>query len=134
MALTGLQIYKLLPRTNCGDCNLPTCMAFAMQVAAKKISLDKCPHVSEEAKVELAGASAPPMKLVSIGTEQNKLEIGQETVLFRHKEKFHHPTGVAILVEDTLKNDDLNKKIKEKEISEDDLETEHKCPSCGYQW
>jgi len=111
MALTGLQIYKLLPRTNCGDCNLPTCMAFAMQVAAKKVSLDKCPHVSEEAKVELAGASAPPMKLVSIGTDQNKLEIGQETVLFRHKEKFHHPTGVAILIEDTLRNDELSENI-----------------------
>jgi len=111
MALTGLQIYKLLPKTNCGDCNFPTCMAFAMQVAAKKVSLDRCPHVSEEAKAQLAEASAPPMKLVSIGDNENKLEIGQETVLFRHKEKFYHPTGVAILVEDTLTNSELDKKI-----------------------
>jgi len=111
MALTGLQIYKLLPKTNCGDCNFPTCMAFAMQVAAKKVSLDQCPHVSEEAKAQLAEASAPPMKLVSIGDNENKLEIGQETVLFRHKEKFYHPTGVAILVEDTLTNSELDKKI-----------------------
>jgi len=111
MALTGLQIYKLLPKTNCGDCNLPTCMAFAMQVAAKKVSLDQCPHVSEEAKAQLAEASAPPMKLVSIGSDENKLEIGQETVLFRHKEKFYHPTGVAILVEDALANDELDKEI-----------------------
>jgi len=110
MALTGLQIYKLLPRTNCGDCNFPTCMAFAMQVAAKKVSVDKCPHISEEARAQLAEASAPPMKLVSVG-KQNKLDIGQETVLFRHQEKFHHPTGVAILVEDTLANDELNKQI-----------------------
>ncbi len=111
MALTGLQIYKLLPKTNCGDCNFPTCMAFAMQVAAKKVSLDQCPHVSEEAKSQLAEASAPPMKLVSIGSDKNKLEIGQETVLFRHKEKFYHPTGVAILVEDTLTDDELDKEI-----------------------
>jgi acetyl-CoA decarbonylase/synthase complex subunit gamma len=111
MALSGLQIYKLLPKTNCGDCNFPTCMAFAMQVAAKKVSLDQCPHVSEEAKAQLAEASAPPMKLVSIGGNENKLEIGQETVLFRHKEKFYHPTGVAILVEDTLTNSGLDKKI-----------------------
>lgn len=113
MALTGLQIYKLLPRTNCGDCNFPTCMAFAMQVAAKRVSVNKCPHLSEEAKVQLAEASAPPMKLVSIGNQnkQNKLDIGQETVLFRHKEKFYHPTGVAILVEDSLTNDELNKQI-----------------------
>ncbi len=111
MALTGLQIYKLLPKTNCGDCNFPTCMAFAMQVAAKKVSLDQCPHVSEEAKAQLAEASAPPMKLVSIGSDENKLEIGQETVLFRHKEKFYHPTGVAILIEDALANDELDKEV-----------------------
>ncbi len=111
MALTGLQIYKLLPRTNCGDCNFPTCMAFAMQVAAKRVAIDKCPHISEEAKAQLAEASAPPMKLVSIGSDQNKLEIGQETVLFRHKEKFYHPTGVAILVEDTLTDSELDKEI-----------------------
>lgn len=111
MALTGLQIYKLLPRTNCGDCNFPTCMAFAMQLAAKKVSLDQCPHVSEEAKRLLSEASAPPMKLVSIGTGHNKLEIGQETVLFRHKEKFYHPTGIAILLEDSLSDDKLDGKI-----------------------
>jgi len=111
MALTGLQIYKLLPRTNCGDCNFPTCMAFAMQVAAKKVSLDQCPHVSEEAKAELAEASAPPMKLISIGADEHKLEIGQETVLFRHQEKFHHPTGIAILIKDTLTEDELDEEI-----------------------
>jgi len=111
MALTGLQIYKLLPKTNCGECNFPTCMAFAMQLAAKKVSLDQCPHVSEEAKLQLAEASAPPMKLVSIGTDHSKLEIGQETVLFRHKEKFYHPTGIAVLLEDTLEDERLNSEI-----------------------
>jgi len=111
MALTGLQIYKLLPKTNCGDCNFPTCMAFAMQVAAKKVPLDQCPHVSEEAKAQLAEASAPPMRLVCIGNDENKLEIGQETVLFRHKEKFYHPTGVAILLEDSLTDEELDKEV-----------------------
>lgn len=111
MALTGLQIYKLLPKTNCGDCNFPTCMAFAMQVATKKVSIDKCPHLSEEAKAELTEASAPPMKLVSIGTGESKLEIGQETVLFRHKEKFHHSAGIAVLVEDTEASEKLDEEI-----------------------
>ena len=111
MALTGLQIYKLLPKTNCGDCNFPTCMAFAMQLAAKKVSLDQCPHVSEEARKALAEASAPPMKLVRIGEGENRLEVGQETVLFRHEEKFYHPTGVAILVEDSLGDEEIDRKI-----------------------
>ncbi len=96
--LTGIDIYKLLPRTNCGDCGFSTCMAFAMQVAAKKVALDKCPHVSEEAKAALGEAQAPPMRTVSIGSGQNAVTVGGETVLFRHEEKFHRPPGIAITV------------------------------------
>ena len=96
--VTGIDIYKLLPKTNCGDCNFPTCMAFAMQVAAKKAALDQCPHVSDEAQSALGDAQAPPMRTVTIGAGENELAIGGETVLFRHEEKFHHPTGVAIRV------------------------------------
>jgi acetyl-CoA decarbonylase/synthase complex subunit gamma len=102
MALTGMQIYKLLPKTNCKDCGLPTCMAFAMQVAAKQKALTDCPHVSEESKSELSEASAPPMKLVKIGSEDASFEIGQETVMFRHEEKFHRPTGIAIRIPASL--------------------------------
>ncbi len=107
MALTGLEIYKLLPRTNCGDCGPPTCLAFAMQLAAKKTALDKCPHVSDEAKQALEGASEPPIRLVKIGD----LEIGNETVMFRHEETYHHPCGIAIEVADTLESDELNNRL-----------------------
>jgi len=102
MGLTGLDIFKLLPKTNCKDCGLPTCLAFAMQLAQKKVELSKCPHVSEEAKAKLEGASAPPMRLITIGEGENKLEIGQENVLFRHEEKFYHPCGVAVTLADDL--------------------------------
>ncbi len=112
MALTGLGIYKHLPKTNCGDCNFPTCMAFAMQLAAKKVSLDQCPHVSDEGKAALAEASAPPMKLVKIGKNSHELLIGQETVLFRHQEKFHHPTGIAVKVKDDLAEEELANRIE----------------------
>jgi len=57
MALTGLQIYKLLPKTNCRECGFPTCLAFAMQLAQKKVELSKCPYVSEEAKRVLEAES-----------------------------------------------------------------------------
>lgn len=96
MALTGLDIYKLLPRTNCGDCGSPTCLAFAMKLAAKQVSLDECPHVSEEAKAEMGSASQPPIRLVKIGTGDDTFELGNETVLFRHEETFFHETGLAI--------------------------------------
>ncbi len=101
MALTGLDIYKLLPKTNCGDCGVPTCLAFAMKVASKQAAVDECPHVSEDARNELGAASAPPQKLVTIGSGDGKLQIGNETVMFRHDEKFHHKPGIAVMVEDT---------------------------------
>ena len=110
--VSGIEIYKLLPKTNCGDCNFPTCMAFAMQVAAKKAALDQCPHVSSEAQESLGEAQAPPMRTVRIGTGDAEFTIGGETVLFRHEEKFHHPTGVAIRISNALSDAEIDAKLE----------------------
>ncbi len=112
MALTGMQIYKNLPRTNCKDCGLPTCMAFAMQVASKQRSLSDCPHITNEATDTLSEASAPPMKLVKIGAGDKTFEIGQETVMYRHEEKFHRPTGVGIVVSGELSDSEADECIQ----------------------
>jgi len=101
MGLTGLEIYKHLPKTNCKDCGSPTCLAFAMALASGKASLDACPHVTDEAKEALDSASAPPIKLVKVGTGDHVVELGEETEIFRHDKRFFHPTGVAVLISDT---------------------------------
>jgi acetyl-CoA decarbonylase/synthase complex subunit gamma len=111
MALTGMQIYKSLPKTNCKKCGFPTCMAFAMQVAAKQKALTDCPLVTEEAKSALSDASAPPMKMVTVGTGDKKFVFGQETVMFRHEEKFHHPTGIAVRIPSSLSDEQAAAKI-----------------------
>ena len=72
MALTGLEIFKLLPKTNCKKCGMPTCLAFAMQLAQKRAKLEDCPYVSEEAKEKLAAAAAPPMRKVAFGSGDRK--------------------------------------------------------------
>ena len=102
MALTGLDIYKNLPKTNCKECGAPTCLAFAMKVAAKQVALDACPHLDDAASAALGEASAPPQRLIAIGDDDATREIGQETVLFRHEETFYHPTVVAVSVSDSL--------------------------------
>lgn len=107
MALTGIQIYKLLPQTNCGDCGVPTCLAFAMNLAAGKAELSACPHASEEAKAELSDASAPPVRQVQIGTGDDALKVGGETVLFRHEKTFVNPPGIAVLVTDEMSEDEV---------------------------
>jgi len=100
MALTGLEIYKHLPKTNCKDCGFPTCLAFAMKVAVKQVGLDKCPHVTPEASAALEAASRPPIQLVTIGTGAGEIKIGNETQLYRHEEKFHRPTAIAVRISD----------------------------------
>lgn len=98
MALTGIQILKMLPKTNCGDCDIPTCLAFAMKVAAGQVEIDKCPHVSEEAKETIGEASAPPIRTVKLGSGDGAFTAGGETCLFRHEKRFENPAGIAVLV------------------------------------
>ncbi len=107
MALTGLAIFKHLPKTNCKECGFPTCLAFAMKVAAGQEGLDSCPTMTDEAREALSAASAPPQKLVKIVGPNGEVAVGQETVMFRHDETFHNPTGVAIQVLDTLSDEEL---------------------------
>ena len=111
MALSGLDIYKLLPKTNCKECGFATCLAFAMALVQKKTSLDKCPHVTAQARVSLESAAQPPIKLVTIGKGEKKLEIGNETVMYRHEQKFFHPAGIGFLVEDTPGEDETAARV-----------------------
>ncbi len=95
MALTGLQINKLLPGTNCKDCGSSTCLAFAMKMASKKAEISQCPHASPEAKQTLGASSEPPVKTLALGPE-GKLSVGGETVLYRHEKTFISPTALAV--------------------------------------
>jgi len=113
MALTGIQIFKLLPKTNCGECGVPTCLAFAMNLAAGKAELASCPYVSDEAKAQLAEASAPPIRPVAIGAGVRAFKTGGETVMFRHEKTFYNPTGLAAVINSDIKADALDKKLKE---------------------
>jgi acetyl-CoA decarbonylase/synthase complex subunit gamma len=113
MGLTGIQIFKLLPKTNCGECGVPTCLAFAMNLAAAKAELDSCPYVSAEAKEKLSEASAPPIRQVAIGAGVRAFKIGGETVMFRHEKTFYNPTGIGALVKSDMDGGALDRKLKE---------------------
>jgi len=112
MALTGIQIFKLLPKTNCKECGVPTCLAFAMNLASGKAELDACPYVSDEAREQLAEASAPPIRPVVVGKGVRKATAGGETVQYRHEKTFYNPTLLAATVSSDLSSDDLAAKLK----------------------
>jgi acetyl-CoA decarbonylase/synthase complex subunit gamma len=107
MALTGIQIYKLLPQTNCKECGFPTCLAFAMKLAAKQVELSDCPYVSEESKSQLAESAAPPIRLVTLKSNGNEAKAGNEVVLFRHEKTFYNMPGIFVRVLDSETEDEI---------------------------
>jgi acetyl-CoA decarbonylase/synthase, CODH/ACS complex subunit gamma len=111
MPLTGIEIFKLLPKTNCGKCGVPTCLAFAMQLAAGKAELNACPTVSEETKAKLSEASAPPIRPLTIGTGARAVKVGGETVMFRHEKRFENPPGLAILISDNMSDTEIDSRL-----------------------
>lgn len=118
MPISGSGIVKLLPgRKGCRECGFPTCFAFAMKLASGGVTVDKCPYLSEETKAKLTDLLAPPQKLVTIGTGENKLEIGNEEVLYRHEKTFIHEPGIALLISDKESDEEIEGKInKVKEL------------------
>ncbi|MGD2144025.1 MAG: acetyl-CoA decarbonylase/synthase complex subunit gamma [Anaerolineae bacterium] len=113
MALSGIQIYKLLPQTNCRDCDYPTCLAFAMKLASKQADLDDCPHVSDEAREKLVESAAPPVRLVTISSDGRRIEVGNELVLFRHEKRFFNPPGIFTRVYDDQPLDEIKEQTDE---------------------
>jgi len=111
MALTGIQIFKLLPKTNCKECGVPTCLAFAMNLASGKAELDSCPYVSDEARAQLSEASAPPIRPVNIGKGVRACKTGGETVQYRHEKTFFNPTLLAATIGSDISESDLETKL-----------------------
>jgi len=111
MALSGLDIYKLLPKTNCRQCGLATCLAFAMQLAKKTLPIDKCPFISPEAKNTLEEQAMPAIKLITLGSNESKFDIGNETVMYRHEEKFRNPAGLGFIINADLSDNEIKDRL-----------------------
>jgi acetyl-CoA decarbonylase/synthase complex subunit gamma len=112
MALSGIQIYKLLPKTNCKECGYPTCLAFAMKLAAKQVELSACPYVTEDSKAQLAESAAPPIRLVTLKANGYEVKAGNEVVLFRHDKTFYNKPGIFIRIYDNMSAEDIKAKVQ----------------------
>ena len=109
MALSGIQIYKLLPQTNCKECGFPTCLAFAMKLAAKQVELSACPYVSEASKKQLAESSAPPIRLITLKSDGREVKVGNEVCMYRHEKTFYNRPGLFLRIK--ASDPDLAKKV-----------------------
>ena len=102
MALKGLDIFKLTPKTNCKECGNPTCMAFSMKVAQGAAALDQCPYLSQEVIDQLSEATAPPMVHLEVGAGDFTYSLGGETVLMRHDKTFVSKALYAVQLSDDM--------------------------------
>lgn len=115
MPIKGTDIVKKLPESgkkNCKECGFPTCFAFAMKLASGGTTLEKCPYLSPEVKEELEDALAPAIKLVTIGSNENAVKIGNEEVIYRHEKTFIHQPGIALLISDKESEGKIEEKIR----------------------
>ena len=112
MGLSGIEIFKKLPKTNCGKCGVPTCLAFAMKLATGQAELDACPDIPDAVKEEIGEASAPPVKTVVIGTGDRAVKLGGETVLFRHEKRFENPPAFTLLLSDNMDEAEITTRLK----------------------
>lgn len=67
---TPLELYKQLPKTNCGDCGITTCIAFAAAVIREEKRLADCPHIDRDALSRLGGRIERQVNIESIREEQ----------------------------------------------------------------
>ena len=111
MALSGIQIYKLLPQTNCKECGFPTCLAFAMKLAAKQVELGSCPYVTDASKKQLAESAAPPIRLITLKADGREVKAGNEVCMYRHEKTFYNKTGIFLRVK--ANDPDFKKKVSE---------------------
>lgn len=111
MGLTGIQILGKLPKKNCKECGFPTCMAFAMKVAAGQAEITACPYVDPKVVEEIAEATAPPIRTVKIGGGDYVYSLGGETVLFRHEKRFENPPPIGTFLKTSMDDAEIERRI-----------------------
>lgn len=112
-----MDIYPLLPQTNCGECGEANCMAFATKAAEYTLGIKAClPLYREEQYAQkrenLENLMRPPVKEIIIGIGENKVAIGGELVLYRHDLRYLHPTAFFVDVADTASPDEMKKRVE----------------------
>jgi len=115
--ISPLDVYMLLPRTNCGKCGESNCMAFATKLVNREVLLELCKPLIEEEKYgsqysKLKELLAPPIREVVIGVGETAVKVGGKLVMYRHELTYTNPTPIAIDVTDEMPEDELLKRIE----------------------
>ncbi len=117
--LSPIDIYKLLPRTNCKECGQENCMAFATKIVNREVSIDSCPPLlkkeNEKAYKALKELLKPAVREVIVGVGDKAKKIGGKLVMYRHEFTYTNMTAFAIDVTDEMPDAQLTERIKKTE-------------------
>ncbi len=116
--ISPLDVYKLLPRTNCKECGEENCMAFATRVVNRELSLESCTPLLDEEKYKknyqkLWDMLKPLVRRIVIGSGENAVSIGGEFVMYRHEFTYYNPTAIAIDVSDEMTIEEISERVKQ---------------------
>jgi acetyl-CoA decarbonylase/synthase complex subunit gamma len=113
--ISPIDVYKLLPKTNCQECHESNCMAFATRLVNGELVLADCPPLltveHETARHKLEILLAPPVRAVTFGTGSQQCTTGGKYVLQRHEFTYHNPTTIAIDLDDLMTEEELRARI-----------------------
>ncbi len=117
--LSPIDVYMLLPRTNCKECGEANCMAFATRLVNREVTVEQCPPILEKmhkkSYKKLKELLAPAVREVTIGAGDHSVKIGGKLVLYRHEFAYHNPTPIAIEVTDEMPPEELLGRAKKVE-------------------
>jgi acetyl-CoA decarbonylase/synthase complex subunit gamma len=114
--LSPIDVYTLLPKTNCKECGEDNCMAFATKVVNREVSIDQCPPLLtkkfEKNYLKLKEMLKPAVKEVTVGADDSAIKVGGKLVMYRHEFTYFNPTAIAIDVTDEMSDEELSERIK----------------------
>jgi len=115
--ISPLDVFNLLPKTNCGKCGEDTCFAFATKIADRKVDLVLCTPLYEEKQYDgneqkLKVLLRPAVREVRVRSVNREIRLGGKTVLYRHEFRYDNPTAIAIAVSDTMPEEEMLAKVK----------------------
>ncbi|HJW98281.1 MAG TPA: acetyl-CoA decarbonylase/synthase complex subunit gamma [Candidatus Bathyarchaeia archaeon] len=117
--LSPIDVYKLLPRTNCKECGEENCMAFATKLVNREVTIEKCPPLLtkefEKSYRQLKEMLKPAVKEVVVGVGDRSVKIGGKLVMYRHEFTYSNLTPIAIDVTDEMSEDEILNRIKRTE-------------------
>lgn len=118
MQVTAMEIYRLLPKTNCAKCGEASCMAFATKLSDKDIDLELCTQLAADEMEQLENLLAPAVREITIGKGSKTMVLGGDEVLYRFELTYYNQTPMVIDINDNLDDTALEERVKTIEETE----------------